>query len=468
MKRASLLMRGRDGKFFPFGNEVVSVRGQLIDVCRLPCEPCHMDRVTQCNTRPVNGHGEYVLYWMTAYRRRHFNFALERAVFWATELRKPLLIFEPLACRYPWANARFHAFVVDGMVQNVASFKDAPVTYMPYVERAAGEGKKLYLQFASRACLIVTDDYPAFKIPQWINQVAVRSAVRVEKVDSNGLFPMRATKRVFLTAHSFRRFLKQQSNPTLPIRDPLAGVDLPRFNRLEVTPETLTQRPSSLDQSVSPVKSVRGGAAAAKSRLKAFISSDSPSSGLSPYLHFGHISVQEVHQAVTLSGRPDSDHFLDELITWRELGFNMCANSTNYDQYSSLPQWARNTLAKHAADRRPVLYSLEQLENAATADDLWNKAQMDLVTKGSVLNRLRMLWGKKIIEWSETPERALEIMIHLNNKYALDGRDPNSYTGIFWTLGRYDRPWGPERQIFGLVRYMSSASTARKLKVKHQ
>src|SRR5262249_43473320 len=193
---------------------------------------------------------------------------------------------------------------------------------------------------------------------------------------------------------------------------------------------------------------------------------DSPSSGLSPYLHFGHISAQEVYQAVTLSRRPGFEHFLDELITWREIGFNMCANSPSYDQYDSLPQWARNTLSKHRIDKRPVIYSLEQLEAAATADGLWNSAQIELVTKGSIGNRLRMLWGKKIIEWSETPERALEIMIHLNNKYALDGRDPNSYTGIFWTLGRYDRPWGPERPIFGLVRYMSSASTARKLGIK--
>jgi deoxyribodipyrimidine photo-lyase len=144
----------------------------------------------------------------------------------------------------------------------------------------------------------------------------------------------------------------------------------------------------------------------------------------------------------------------------------MCAHRQDYDQYASLPQWAQNTLAKHESDHRPFLYTLDQLENAETHDPLWNSAQAQLVAEGQIENRLRMLWGKKILEWSRTPQEALSALIHLNNKYALDGRDPNSYTGIFWTLGRYDRPWGPERPIFGLVRYMSSASTARKLRIK--
>jgi len=173
-----------------------------------------------------------------------------------------------------------------------------------------------------------------------------------------------------------------------------------------------------------------------------------------------------VYRAVTAPRRSNAEHFLDELVTWRELGFNMCSLSNNYDQYGSLPEWARKTLGNHAKDPRPHIYSLDDLEKAETHDPLWNSAQMQLATQGGIDNRLRMLWGKKILEWSPTPESALEVMIHLNNKYALDGRDPNSYTGIFWTLGRYDRPWGPERPIFGLVRYMSSASMARKLGIK--
>jgi deoxyribodipyrimidine photo-lyase len=280
---------------------------------------------------------------------------------------------------------------------------------------------------------------------------------------------MRATERIFLTAASFRRYLQEQGTPSFPLRDPLAVLaraELPKLTSLDKALPDVTSMPNSIDASVGPVADVKGGTVAARERLRAFIKSDAASSGLSPYLHFGHISPQEIDQEVISSKRPDSEHFLDELVTWRELGFNMCAHASNYDQYDSLPQWAQRTLAKHKLDVRPVIYEMDQLEKGATHDDLWNSAEMQLVAEGRIENRLRMLWGKKIIEWSRSPEDALAVMIHLNNKYALDGRDPNSYTGIFWTLGRYDRPWGPERPIFGLVRYMSSANTARKLRKK--
>jgi deoxyribodipyrimidine photo-lyase len=161
-----------------------------------------------------------------------------------------------------------------------------------------------------------------------------------------------------------------------------------------------------------------------------------------------------------------AEAFLDELVTWRELGFNMCAWRADFDRYESLPAWARAALDAHAADRRPWLYAPDELERGTTHDALWNAAQMQIVREGRMHNYLRMLWGKKILEWSASPREALSVMIHLNNKYGLDGRDPNSYSGIFWCLGRYDRPWGPERPIFGSVRYMSSENTARKFPVK--
>jgi deoxyribodipyrimidine photo-lyase len=160
-----------------------------------------------------------------------------------------------------------------------------------------------------------------------------------------------------------------------------------------------------------------------------------------------------------------AEAFLDELITWREVGYNMCSHTGDYDQYESLPGWALKTLRDHEKDRRPYLYGLEDFEQGKTHDALWNAAQMQLAREGWIHNYIRMLWGKKILEWSATPKEALKIMIELNNKYALDGRDPNSYSGIMWVLGRYDRPWGPERSIFGKVRYMSSENTARKVRV---
>jgi deoxyribodipyrimidine photo-lyase len=210
-------------------------------------------------------------------------------------------------------------------------------------------------------------------------------------------------------------------------------------------------------------------------------------SGLSPYLHFGHISphqiFKELMDAENWSNHklPDkatgsrgwwgfseaSEMFLDQLITWRELGYNMCFQRQDYDHYESLPPWAQKTLADHAQDPRRYLYTMSQFESGMTHDPLWNAAQMQLFREGRLHNYLRMLWGKKILEWSASPQEALKIMIELNNKYALDGRDPNSYGGIFWTLGRYDRPWGPERPVLGKIRYMSSENTARKIKVQN-
>jgi deoxyribodipyrimidine photo-lyase len=163
----------------------------------------------------------------------------------------------------------------------------------------------------------------------------------------------------------------------------------------------------------------------------------------------------------------NAEGFLDQVITWRELGYNFTSHRADYDRYESLPDWAQKTLKKHARDGRKYVYNLEQFETAATHDQLWNAAQTQLVGEGRLHNYLRMLWGKKILEWSGSPQKGLEIMIHLNNKYGLDGRNPNSYSGIFWILGRYDRPWGPERPIFGTIRYMSSANTARKVSVEN-
>jgi deoxyribodipyrimidine photo-lyase len=160
---------------------------------------------------------------------------------------------------------------------------------------------------------------------------------------------------------------------------------------------------------------------------------------------------------------PPAESFLDELLTWREVGFNFCSQRPDFGQFSSLPAWAIKTLDAHRRDPRPDLYDLEAFESAATHDPLWNAAQRELMRDGRIHNYLRMLWGKKVLEWSASPEEALDVLIHLNNKYAVDGRDPNSYSGIFWCLGRYDRPWGPERPIFGTIRYMSSDSTKRKL-----
>jgi deoxyribodipyrimidine photo-lyase len=256
----------------------------------------------------------------------------------------------------------------------------------------------------------------------------------------------------------------------------------------------------NLNRSVEALGETVGGAGEANYRLDQFLArrlsrypeernfpEQNVTSELSPYLHFGHISAHRVFRQLADSegwsleklaekptGRREgwwnmsqgAEAFLDQLITWRELGFNMCWSNDSYTKYESLPQWARTTLEEHRHDTRRWVYPLARLESASTHDPLWNAAQRQLVRTGTIHNYLRMLWGKKILEWSASPQDALEHMIELNDKYALDGRDPNSYSGIFWVLGRYDRAWGPERPVFGKIRYMSSENTARKVDVE--
>ncbi|MFP6764707.1 MAG: deoxyribodipyrimidine photolyase [Planctomycetaceae bacterium] len=480
---------------------------------------CHVPeiRIRSVNDAPVNRHGDFVVYWMTANRRTTWNFSLQRAVNHAEQLHKPLVILEALRCDYRWASDRIHRFILQGMSDNRAALTGTKAHYLSYVEPDRRHGSGLLKALAEKACVVITDDFPCFFLPRMLNAVAGNLPVRLEAVDSNGLLPLRATDRIFTTAYSFRRFLQKelpQHLLQLPEPDPLHTAQFPVFDRLPATirkrwqqaSETLLQAsPQAL--SLLPVDhSVRaaafdGGSCAATRQLDSFIRDRLPryatersqpeknaASGLSPYLHLGQISAHEVFAKIvqrenwsesSLSDKtpgsrtgwwgmaPESESFLDELITWRELGYNMCSKHRKYDRYESLPEWARITMETHAGDIRPDCYSLEQLDASQTHDELWNAAQNQLVTEGRMHNYLRMLWGKKIYEWSKTPREALTILIHLNNRYAVDGRNPNSYSGIFWCLGRYDRAWGPERPIYGKLRYMSSENTARKFQVKN-
>jgi deoxyribodipyrimidine photo-lyase len=451
---------------------------------------------------------------MVAFRRRRSNYALEHAANEARRLDKPLVILEALRLDYPWASDRLHRFVIDGMAVNRRDFAGAQVLYHPWIEREHGGGRGLIETLARDACLIVTDDYPCFFVPRAVAVAAGRVDVRLEAVDANGLLPLRAADRVFARAFDFRRFLQRELPAHLlepPAADSLAALELPR---LEALPAEVSRRwpaataddlasPSlgalPIDHAVAAVDDTRGGAKAAHAVLERFVDrsldryadgrldlDDPVTSGLSPYLHFGHLGTHQVLAAVTeregfdpsrLGGpaggkargwwglSAPAEAFLDQLVTWRELGFNLNARVDDYDRYESLPEWARRTLREHEDDPRPYLYSPEQLEGADTHDPIWNAAQRELLETGRIHNYLRMLWGKKILEWSPSARDALDTMIRLNDKYALDGRDPNSYSGICWCLGRYDRAWGPERPIFGKVRYMSSESARRKLRM---
>ncbi len=454
---------------------------------------------------------------MTSFRRGEYNFSLQRSCELSLETQKPLLILESLDSEYEWTNERFHQFVIDGMADNATFFSKRNVAYYPFIESSPGQVRSLIQELSKRACLIVTDDFPCSPISEMAPAVAQKVDCPLEAIDSNGIYPMRLAERTFTMCHSFRRFLQKEIKEHLtdiPLKDPLAKLNQlssccipseihsrwpsPKAEFLSSSERDLSEFP--IDHSVQGTSTV-GGFKSGRKLLSRFFSSklerystdrnsidDSAASSLSPYFHFGHISTHEVlaklikledWNADKTAEKPNgsregwwnmsqpSESFLDQFITWRELGYNMCVREENYTTYDSLPEFAQVTLHEHAGDRRPYVYELDELENSETHDTLWNAAQRELKLTGTMHNYLRMVWGKKILEWSEKPQQALSTMIHLNNKYALDGGNPNSYSGIFWCLGRYDRAWGPERPIFGKVRYMSSDNTARKIKVKN-
>jgi deoxyribodipyrimidine photo-lyase len=259
--------------------------------------------------------------------------------------------------------------------------------------------------------------------------------------------------------------------PVVSAADLAGGPTAPVLARLRAAPG------SRLDPAVPPAPRLRGGASHALRALRRFVRGplavyhqerNDPGqdlqSGLSPYLHFGQISPRTIARAVRdAPGIQEAarDAFLEQLIVRRELSFNMVYFDPLYDRYEGLPAWARATLAKHGRDRRPYVYGRDELEQARTHDPYWNAAMRELLSTGTMHGYLRMYWGKKILEWGESPELAYELALELNNRWSLDGRDPNSYAGVAWCFGRHDRPW-PERPVFGTVRSMTESGLRRK------
>ena len=446
----------------------------------------------------------FVLYWMTAARRTTWSHGLQHAVWHAQQLGLPLVVLEAIRVEGRWASRRVHRFVLQGMADNAVRFGQFGICYHPYVEPTPGHASGLLQALANDAAVVVTDLFPTHFHPRMLAATQRRLDVRVEAVDGLGIIPVGLPKRDFTVAHSFRRWtqknLPQSWDP--PMADPLVvlsgGVRLadkilarwPAVARMPTGEEAL---PVSLNGTPSAV-ATRGGEKAARAAWRHFHThqlhryprdrshpDDAIQSGLSAWLHFGHIGAYEVFHDVAPTWDPsmalkatgsragwwgldeDVEAFLDQLLTWRELGAVQAHRDlAGFTSYAGLPSWARTTLAAHRQDARPELYTIEQLEGARTSDPLWNAAQRELVRDGQMHNALRMLWGKKVLGWTEDPERAFEILVQLNNQYALDGRDPNSWSGIGWVFGKFDRAWGPERPIFGKVRYMTSASSRRK------
>jgi deoxyribodipyrimidine photo-lyase len=449
------------------------------------------------------GDGAYVLYWMIANRRTRTNPALQRAIELCAATGRPLLVFEPLRAGYRWSSPRLHTFVAQGMDDNRATFAEAGVRYVSWLERTPGEGKGLLEALAADAAAVVTDHWPFFFQDRMVAAVAGRLDTRLEAVDGVGVLPLSASERAFTTAASFRRHVQKivadhlaQPTARTPLDAYAHGMAPDCAAVFARWPGASSVEEVQLALDTPVVADKPGGEAEAQRRLEAFLGAldrypdrNHPdahaASGLSPWLHFGHVSGEEIVRRVlegagwALGDETDkatgsrgwwnlpegAEAFLDEILTWRELGHVFAVHRADHEELSSIPAWAQQTLEDHADDPRQLV-SFDDLAAANSPDPIWNAAQRELLETGVMHNYLRMLWGKLVLAWAPTPAVAHAWLTELNNRYALDGRDPNSASGIAWVFGRHDRAWGPERPIYGKVRYMTSDSTRRKLRLK--
>ena len=438
--------------------------------------------------------GAYVLYWMQMYRRVPSNLALDEAARRAERLDLPLVVYEGLARDYPGAGRRIHRFVLGCARETARRLEERGVRYVFHLDRP-GHDRPAAAEMLRESAVTVVDDYPAFILPGLTRAALERTAasgVPVLAVDDAGVVPLAEIEDRQYAARTIRprlhRLLPAYLHPaeTLPLPPSGAGrrPDTPVEGLAPVLREADDSdldelvRACGVDPDPPPSPRFPPGRSAGLDRLGAFLEeglaryddrSGEPgvdgTSGLSPYLHFGCLSAREAALAVLAAEAPDGavDAFLEQLVVRRELAFNFCryTDRSRHASLATLPDWARETLREHASDPRPRSYSRERLERGETDDELWNAAQRELVHTGTIHNYMRMLWGKKLLTWTECPSDALEIMIDFHDRWALDGRDPNTYANCLWCFGLHDRAFG-EREVFGKVRPMTSGSTRRK------
>jgi deoxyribodipyrimidine photo-lyase len=424
---------------------------------------------------------------MQMFKRASHNYALNFAIQIANQRNLPVVVYEGLKYYYPWANDRIHTFILEGVAEKKHAFEARGIRYLFYLQRHRRDPKRTVARLAKDAALLVTDDYPCFIIPEHNSRIAQLN-LPVFAVDANGMVPLSALPKEEYAARTIRpkinRLLLNQPRrvPTTRVRNPKPpDIDCPETDVFAANIVRLVSE-CDIDHSVKPSRLYHGGTENGRSRLRHFVrkilpdyedTRNEPSvdgcSRLSPYLHFGFLSIQEIVHAVETAhvAKSAKAAFLEQAIVRRELSFNLTRYNPHYDSLRALPSWVLKTMRVHVNDPRPELQTTKQIEAADTYDELWNAAQRELLATGLMHNYVRMLWGKKVIEWQPTYEMTFELLVHLNNKYALDGRDPTSYAGILWCFGKHDRAWGPERQIFGLIRYMSSSNMGKKFNAKN-
>ncbi len=426
--------------------------------------------------------GRCVVYWMQRAQRALDNPALEVAIACGNALGLPVVAYFSVISNYPNANLRHYHFLQQGLQPLPEELAERGVGF---VVRRPVDGHTLegFLEEVE-AALVVGDENVCREPERWRQALASRLKVPFFTVDADVVVPSAIFGKSFVLLHHFRPRLQAQFERWLcPLEKAEVQhrwVDAKSLASFDLSLD-ITAGFKSLDRSVGPVQSFTGGTKEALKRLNKFTDvllseydekRNHPelrgTSQMSPYLHFGHISPLTIAIAVKqaqLRGRASAEvcaKYLDELIGWRELAVLFCKYNPNYDNWECAEPWARKSLMEHAGDPRPWNYSLEQLEKGHTHDELWNAAQREMVRDGWMHNYVRMYWGKKILEWSPDPATGFRWAVELNDKYELDGRDPNGYAGIAWAMvGKHDRPWF-DRPVFGLIRYMSGASTGKK------
>ena len=479
-------------------------------------------------THPIVGGEFVLYWMQGVAMRAHGNYALNYAVERANELGLPVLVYQGLRPDYPWANDRIHTFMLESVRDLEKDFERRGIQYAFYLERrerlqslprasrgvtgdkalptrsgspSARRGSASHLlpvtshlsptgpdtspliRLAQRASMVVTDFFPTFIIPRQTKRLREKVDTPVIAVDSSCVVPMQYFTEPHATARGFRPRLMEAAEHYLhSVPDPepriRRSIDVP----FEAT--TVGDRVAALvagcpiDHGVPPAPSIRGGRNAGLNRLRQFLATglthysdlrgdpnQDVTSRLSPYLHFGNLSPHEILLAAR-EAAPAAEFakFQDELLTWRELAHNFCYHDSRHRTVSSIPAWARKELDDHLDDPRPAHYSALELERGETGEELWNACQRAYLRDGFMHNYLRMLWGKSILLWTRDYATALRILEDLNNKYSLDGRDPSSYAGFHWCLGKFDRPFY-RRPVFGTVRYMSLKAAAGKFDV---
>jgi deoxyribodipyrimidine photo-lyase len=433
----------------------------------------HSERIKNLNKGRLD-RGRYVLYWMQASQRVEYNHALEFGILKANELNLPIVVFFGISDDFPDANERHYHFMLEGLKSVQSSLKGRGIK-MVVRHQSPERGA---VELARDASLVLVDRGYLRIQKAWRQHVAERIRCPLIQVEADVVVPVEvASRKEEYAAATIRskiataldRYLVPLKNRR--VRKDSLGFRLESFD-IEDAGYAISQL--RIDNSAGKVSIFRGGTPEAKKHLVRFLRHrldgfaelrNDPTvdylSNMSPYLHFGQISPLYIALKVKEARSMGTAAYLEELIVRRELSMNFVHYNPNYDTFRALPEWARKTLGEHRQDRREHVYTLKELEQAATHDPYWNAAQTEMMLTGKMHGYMRMYWGKKILEWTRTPEYAFKTALYLNNKYELDGRDPNGFTGVAWCFGKHDRPWG-ERKVFGKVRYMNDKGLRRK------